>query len=122
MFGMRTGEPPLYGRPTIALCLAMAYGWRVKNPCGFLIRNPAFQPGVCSSIRKPVERIEPVEWTISEGGLNASLPSHLHPLSIKPVLYGSPKMPRLRAGFELRCFQLLSLTAWLPSGALSDNW
>ena len=31
-------------------------------------------------------------------------------------------MPRFEAGFELRCFQLLSLTAWLPSSALSDNW
>ena len=31
-------------------------------------------------------------------------------------------IPRFEAGFELRCFQLLSLTAWLPSSALSDNW
>ena len=27
-----------------------------------------------------------------------------------------------RDGFVLRCFQLLSTTAWLPSIALSDNW
>jgi hypothetical protein len=31
-------------------------------------------------------------------------------------------MPRLRVSFMLRCFQHLSLTAWLPSIALSDNW
>ena len=27
-----------------------------------------------------------------------------------------------RGCFELRCFQLLSTAAWLPSNALSDNW
>ena len=27
-----------------------------------------------------------------------------------------------RVGFMLRCFQHLSLKAWLPSIALSDNW
>jgi len=26
-----------------------------------------------------------------------------------------------RSGFKLRCFQLLSLIAWLPGVALSDN-
>jgi len=29
---------------------------------------------------------------------------------------------RFWGGFELRCFQLLSVRAWLPSIALSDNW
>jgi hypothetical protein len=62
------------------------------------------------------------EWTFRKGGLNTSLPRCVHPPPIKPVFYGSPKSPRLDAGFTLRCFQRLSLTAWLPSGALSDNW
>ena len=61
-------------------------------------------------------------WTFRKGGLNTSLPRCVHPPPIKPVFYGSPKSPRLDAGFTLRCFQRLSLTAWLPSGALSDNW
>jgi hypothetical protein len=30
-------------------------------------------------------------------------------------------LPIFRSGFELRCFQLLSTTAWLPGSALSDN-
>ncbi len=30
-------------------------------------------------------------------------------------------MSRLDAGFTLRCIQRLSLRAWLPGGALSDN-
>ena|SRR5919109_1215774 len=62
------------------------------------------------------------EWTVRKGGLNTSLPRCVHPPPIKPVFYGRPTSPRLDAGFTLRCFQRLSLTAWLPSGALSDNW
>ena len=49
-------------------------------------------------------------------------PRCLHPLSIKLVFYESPEMPRLSDDFELRCFQLLSTGAWLPSIALPDNW
>ena len=30
-------------------------------------------------------------------------------------------MPRLEGGFELRCFQLLSISAWLLGNALPDN-
>ena len=61
-------------------------------------------------------------WTFRKGGLNTSLPRCVHPPPIKPVFYGSPTMSRLDAGFTLRCIQRLSLRAWLPSGALSDNW
>ena len=61
-------------------------------------------------------------WTVRKGGLNTSLPRCVHPPPIKPVFYGRPTSLRLDAGFTLRCFQRLSLTAWLPSGALSDNW
>ena len=61
-------------------------------------------------------------WTVRKGGLNTSLPRCVHPPPIKPIFYGSPTVPRLDAGFTLRCFQRLSLTAWLPSGALSDDW
>ena len=41
---------------------------------------------------------------------------------IKLVFYECSMVSALWAGFELRCFQLLSLRAWLPSFALSDNW
>lgn len=61
-------------------------------------------------------------WTFRKRGLNTSLPRCVHPVPIKPVFYGSPTMSRLDAGFTLRCFQRLSLRAWLPSIALSDNW
>jgi hypothetical protein len=63
-----------------------------------------------------------LEWTFRKGGLNTSLPRCVHPPPIKLVFYERPTKPRLDAGFTLRCFQRLSLTAWLPSGALSDNW
>ena len=46
----------------------------------------------------------------------------LHPQSIKPIFYRSSEIPRLQVDFELRCFQLLSIGAWLPSIALADNW
>ena len=46
----------------------------------------------------------------------------VHPGPIKRVFYSSSMMPRFKVGFMLRCFQHLSLTAWLPSIALSDNW
>ena len=45
----------------------------------------------------------------------------LHPGPINPVFYGSPRRvrrpgwpPLFGAGFGLRCFQPLSLRAWLP--------
>ena len=61
--------------------------------------------------------------TISTSGLNTSeKPWCLHPKSIKLVFYERSALPRLWGGFELRCFQLLSARAWLPSIALSDNW
>ena len=59
---------------------------------------------------------------VSDAGLNTSLPRCLHPHSINLVFYEFPEMPRLSAGFELRCFQLLSIGVWLPSIALPDNW
>ena len=64
--------------------------------------------------------VEPV-WTVSSRGLNTSLPWCVHPGPIKRVFYSCPMMPRLGVGFMLRCFQHLSLTAWLPGVALSDN-
>ena len=64
--------------------------------------------------------VEPV-WTVSSRGLNTSLPRCVHPDPIKRVFYSCPMMPRLGVGFMLRCFQHLSLTAWLPGVALSDN-
>ena len=83
-----------------------------------------------------------VAWTVSDCELNTSAfntieprtnpwphhnvkkgnPWYLHSSSIKLILYKSPKVLRLKVGFELRCFQLLSLTAWLPSSARPDNW
>jgi len=38
------------------------------------------------------------------------------------VFYERSEVSRLWGGFELRCFQLLSFRAWLPSIALPDNW
>lgn len=48
-------------------------------------------------------------------------PRHLHPGPIS-LSFTGVMGSRFRAGFELRCFQLLSLTAWLPSTARQDNW
>ena len=67
-----------------------------------------------------LSNVEPV-WTVSSRGLNTSLPRCVHPGPIKRVFYSCPMMPRLVVGFMLRCFQHLSLTAWLPGVALSDN-
>ena len=55
-------------------------------------------------------------------GTGEIFPWCVHPGSINPVIYRSCAVPRLGVGFELRCFQLLSLIAWLPSSALPDNW
>jgi hypothetical protein len=48
-------------------------------------------------------------------------PRSIHPRPINPVFYGSPcppsraeRPPLFGAGFPLRCFQRLSLAAWLP--------
>ena len=61
--------------------------------------------------------------TISTAGLNTSPKLRsLHPQSIKLVFYERSEVSRLWGGFELRCFQLLSIRAWLPSIALPDNW
>ena len=109
--------PPLHGmararRPTP--CDGSLTGPRtVQHTQSFGSRTP--KPGTWSAS-------EVSGWTFRKGGLNTSLPRCVHPPPIKPVFYGSPTMPRLDAGFTLRCFQRLSLTAWLPSGALSDNW
>jgi hypothetical protein len=48
------------------------------------------------------------------------LPSILHPRSINLVFYECC-VSLLRVRFGLRCFQTLSLGAWLPGGTLSDN-
>ena len=113
VFGMRTGEPDRYGRPTTSVrtssstkSIAYAAIWKQKTEAD----------------QKPIRHTVMSVWTVRKGGLNTSLPRCVHPPPIKPVFYGSPKSPRLDAGFTLRCFQRLSLTAWLPSGALSDNW
>ena len=59
---------------------------------------------------------------VSTCGLNTSLPSCVHPRPIKRVFYSCPVTESLfRPGFKLRCFQLLSLGAWLLGNALSDN-
>ena len=59
---------------------------------------------------------------VSTCGLNTSLPSCVHPRPINRIFYPSPQMKSLfRSGFKLRCFQLLSLIAWLLGIALSDN-
>ena len=55
-------------------------------------------------------------------GYHLGEPWCLHPQSIKPIFYRSSEIPRLQVDFELRCFQLLSIGAWLPSIALADNW
>ena len=46
----------------------------------------------------------------------------LTPAVYQTDLYRSSEIPRLQVDFELRCFQLLSIGAWLPSIALADNW
>jgi len=44
------------------------------------------------------------------------------PTLSNPYFMGVLKVPLFEDGFELRCFQLLSAAAWLPSSALPDNW
>ena len=84
-------------------------------------------------------------WTVSGCGLNTSVSvdinqealANLHFLEKRsgrmilgtytPTLsnlscIGVLKVLRFEDGFELRCFQLLSDAAWLPSSALPDNW
>ena len=51
---------------------------------------------------------------VSNRGLKDSLPNLLHPDSIKLVIYKSSRVSLFEAGFTLRCFQNLSLRAWLP--------
>ena len=61
--------------------------------------------------------------TISAAGLNTSpkLRTYIRSLSISSST-SNEYVSRFWGGFELRCFQLLSVRAWLPSIALSDNW
>ena len=60
---------------------------------------------------------------VSAAGLNtsANLGAYTRCLSNSSST-SPPEMPRLSDDFELRCFQLLSIGAWLPSIALPDNW
>ena len=67
-----------------------------------------------------------------------SVPSTLTPQLYQPSVFLESSSPTVTDGhpgssvgdwwslfrtrFELRCFQLLSVRAWLPSAALSDNW
>ncbi len=61
-------------------------------------------------------------WDFSNSRLN-SFERCLHRYPIKPVFYWLPQeLSLFEAGFSLRCFQTLSLSVWLPSYALSDNW
>ena len=76
-------------------------------------------------------------WVIGGGGLNASAeastrtpPLHQRDLLSRPSFTTTAPLPESNvvkwlplfgSGFELRCFQLLSATAWLPGDALSDN-
>jgi len=59
---------------------------------------------------------------VSNCGLNISedLDTYTPVLSISSFT-SVLKMPLFRGSFELRCFQLLSLTAWLLSSAFPDN-
>jgi len=44
------------------------------------------------------------------------------PALSNPSFMGILKVLLFEGDFELRCFQLLSAAAWLPSTALPDNW
>ena len=75
------------------------------------------RPGITSGFG-----IIPVKSGVSTRGLSTSLPSCVHPGPINPIFYRCPMTGSLfRSGFKLRCFQLLSLIAWLLGNALSDN-
>ena len=136
VFGMRTGEPDRYGRPTTSVKRRLHRAFQAVEDCAesAQLMRARKACGTCALHTQPFGSRKPKPvglsfghtvmsvWTVRKGGLNTSLPRCVHPPPIKPVFYGRPTSPRLDAGFTLRCFQRLSLTAWLPSGALSDNW
>jgi len=63
-----------------------------------------------------------VAKTVSNRGLNTSANLGTYtPILSNLSFIGILFVPLFEVGFELRCFQLLSMIAWLLSVALPDN-
>ena len=81
--------------------------------------DPLFPYATCLTARP---HPSDVEGTLVSDGLNTSetLGTYI-PLLSNPSFTGVPWVPLFQECFELRCFQLLSSTAWLLSNARPDN-
>jgi hypothetical protein len=95
VFGMRTGEPDRYGRPTTSVRADCAYCGRMnqihplQSASSACIRSllEAENRSRSKSIRHTVMSV----WTVRKGGLNTSLPRCVHPPPIKLVFYERPR-------------------------------
>jgi hypothetical protein len=88
VFGMRTGEPDRYGRPTTSVRRHRRPPRRsdsVRDCIRSLLE--AENRSRSKSIRHTVMSV----WTIRKGGLNTSLPRCVHPPPIKLVFYERPR-------------------------------
>ena len=116
-FGMGPGKHHRYDRAPIFLRIGSGYDPALNR---FLNWHELMNEGH-SLVRCIHEKSSC--FIFSAAGLNTSpkLRTYIRSLSTSSST-SNEYVSRFWGGFELRCFQLLSVRAWLPSIALSDNW